>query len=723
MANPRNARRPVGAPYITYFLANLERTRGFFSGKLIDYRMPCTASEDRTCQIVANLSVWNEFLWPLDLELRELPETGMQLGLINFPSNSRSKLMKDRMHHGAAVLYWLLSTHHCVARMHIGNTFAFRETAKLCLPVLFETLDENYSLKSVVFDFRTVVELKSEEMEKLVEHILSPKCLAEIELPRQHSSLCVHNVSAILRSTATLTVLDCSVICQVESTLARRFFTALRMNSTLRDLSLSLAVISADPALFAEFLSGDARLQTLRVVSTYAVLPDDRLRCMLEGMVKNRSVSNLQVENIAWDFESIELASKLLAENRVLQSFHVSSPNYVLDESIGLSVRLTMPPNTSSLQDAIARNSRLQYMTLNFSMWTAEHWAAFFSVLSKHTSLKMVTIIIGDREEYRLLLDVVKSLQESGWEEKVSFKTRCIVDRLTVSDCKYFRELSLTVLDRTKDIMLPLLQQLSTLTRLKELSLTLRTWDSVMFYAISKYISMTSTLRMLYLDLCTRNHAPELIEWWPALSRSLLLNKSIVALSIGVYVESSQNIELLGDAVMRSQTIRKLCLMPFDPLALVGFLRGLRADVLNNYALCRVTVDFRITPNIVADWFAVCDTSRRNSGFVARAAQFLNHARCDRLCAAGLDRVSRHPALLAELAEVLSIGEEEAARRVRQRFRNIEGLHEFMRLTGVVKQRVRCQPREDGRAQLDDLNSECWCHVRRYLQLDDVAFD
>ncbi|XP_070379005.1 uncharacterized protein [Dermacentor albipictus] len=128
-------------------------------------------------------------------------------------------------------------------------------------------------------------------------------------------------------------------------------------------------------------------------------------------------------------------------------------------------------------------------------------------------------------------------------------------------------------------------------------------------------------------------------------------------------------------------------------------------------------------PGSEAGWFAVWDASRRNYGFIARAAQFLNHARCDRLCAAALDRVSRHPALMAELAEVLSIGEDEAALMVRREFRSIEGLHEFMRLAGVVKQRVTCQPREDGRAQLDDLNSECWCHVRRYLQLDDVAFD
>ncbi|KAL1476115.1 hypothetical protein MTO96_036760, partial [Rhipicephalus appendiculatus] len=90
-------------------------------------------------------------------------------------------------------------------------------------------------------------------------------------------------------------------------------------------------------------------------------------------------------------------------------------------------------------------------------------------------------------------------------------------------------------------------------------------------------------------------------------------------------------------------------------------------------------------------------------------------------CAAGLDRVYRHPALLAELAEVLSIDEAEARERVREGFRSIEGLHDFMRLAGVVKERVKCLPSEDGSIQLDALNDDCWSHVRRYLQLDDIA--
>ncbi|XP_049523646.1 uncharacterized protein LOC119454060 isoform X1 [Dermacentor silvarum] len=163
--------------------------------------------------------------------------------------------------------------------------------------------------------------------------------------------------------------------------------------------------------------------------------------------------------------------------------------------------------------------------------------------------------------------------------------------------------------------------------------------------------------------------------------------------------------------------------MEWSTPALLSFMCGLSAGIVKNRTLCHTASDYYYEwAYNVKGWFAVYDTARRNSGFVARAAQFLNYARCDRHCAAGLDRVSRHPALVAELAEVLSIGQVEAADMVQRRFRHIQGLHEFMRLAGVVKGRVTCLPREDGRTQLDDLNDDCWAHVRRYLQLDDVPY-
>ncbi|KAH7943757.1 hypothetical protein HPB52_011330 [Rhipicephalus sanguineus] len=210
--------------------------------------------------------------------------------------------------------------------------------------------------------------------------------------------------------------------------------------------------------------------------------------------------------------------------------------------------------------------------------------------------------------------------------------------------------------------------------------------------------------------------------WWRALSMSLRLNRSIVKLGVGVGSDGGDNVRHLGEAVSRSPTIRKFHLLSFDKIELAAFLRGLRTEIFDNYALCSAVFETKpILMDLAAYWFEVSDTARRNYGLVVRAAHFLKDLRSDRLCAAALERVSRHPALVAELAEVLRIGETEAANAVRQRFQEMQGLHDFMRLAGVVRDRVRCE--DDGSTQLDALDSRCWLHVRRYLRLDDVACD
>ncbi|KAL1474000.1 hypothetical protein MTO96_038308, partial [Rhipicephalus appendiculatus] len=84
-----------------------------------------------------------------------------------------------------------------------------------------------------------------------------------------------------------------------------------------------------------------------------------------------------------------------------------------------------------------------------------------------------------------------------------------------------------------------------------------------------------------------------------------------------------------------------------------------------------------------------------------------------------LEKVSRHPALVRELAEKEGIAACDVARMVRSRLRSVDGLHDFMRLTGVVKKRVVCAPSVD--MQLHDLNTDCWRVVRQYLSFDDVT--
>lgn len=75
---------------------------------------------------------------------------------------------------------------------------------------------------------------------------------------------------------------------------------------------------------------------------------------------------------------------------------------------------------------------------------------------------------------------------------------------------------------------------------------------------------------------------------------------------------------------------------------------------------------------------------------------------------------------MEEVVEVTSIGNLETVSRVREGLKCFEELHDFMRLCGVVEEKVTCHPRKDGRTQLDQLNVDCWRHIRHYLLVEDI---
>ncbi|XP_075740001.1 uncharacterized protein LOC142785405 [Rhipicephalus microplus] len=88
-----------------------------------------------------------------------------------------------------------------------------------------------------------------------------------------------------------------------------------------------------------------------------------------------------------------------------------------------------------------------------------------------------------------------------------------------------------------------------------------------------------------------------------------------------------------------------------------------------------------------------------------------------------VDRVSRYPGLLEEVARRAKLDQSELAALVRDQLMAIQSLDGFMSFVGVVNERVMCHSADDSRVQLDDLNEDYWRHVRWYLVGDDVKCD
>ncbi|KAL3193472.1 hypothetical protein MRX96_016827 [Rhipicephalus microplus] len=699
-------------------LARHESFRGCFSSSLVDHRMPCTASDDTWCQIVAVIPQWNEFLGWLELELHKLPGEGRHMGLVQVCNICHVRPEKNQILQAAAILYWLLKTHRCVASIQIPDYNGDLVMTYWSNVVIGRVLSGNDSVKSLTF-----AELFPLTSERLCEVFPSMKRLEELHCGAlSQDASCTHMVLELLRGSQTLTVLD-FIVPYIDETHRCRLLSALVVNSMLRDLTLCATAIVALPQSFIDFLSSTVALKYLKVYGILRAAKRKAMKVIFQGMLKNETVSSLEAHELSLDSESVNLGAKMLVQSKVLRALSLWRCLCILDHSIAERPSNIDFTKTASWLEAILNNGTLENFTLSLNVWTSECWGQFFRVLSRHGSLKMATLVTDDNDRDRLA-DIANKLGEIGCEEKVTFVDYYTGDSISLADCKNYSELCAYVSATENCRALPVYQQLSTFPPLTCLSLGMEEWGKELCWLLVDFVSATCTLQTLELELRGRSFRTESHDWWPGLSQSLLRNGSIIDLGLEVLVRNhNEGVECLGKAVAQSKTVRTLRLGWRFASKCDSFLQGV-LSVVENYALCHVEWDWEVPFSQSGAHLlnAVVDVAHRNSGYVARAAQFLDCRRCDTPCAAALDRVHRHPALMAELAKVLSLSEADAAIAVRRRFRSIEGMHEFMRLAGVVKARVTCEPRDDGRTRLDALGEQCWAHVRRYLQLDDVVW-
>lgn len=246
-------------------------------------------------------------------------------------------------------------------------------------------------------------------------------------------------------------------------------------------------------------------------------------------------------------------------------------------------------------------------------------------------------------------------------------------------------------------------------------------FDETLSSLIASYIRATVTLKRLGLGLVFHHDVPfETHKCWGIVFGSLSRNKSIRELHVIPEYMDERGAVLLADAVASSCSVRSVRLNVNYPAVGSAFVRGLAAASKGKYNLLSVSLASTVNRDVAGDWFMLWDTARRDAALVKRAALYATGARRDRFCAEALEQVSCHPALLEEIVEHACVDAASATVMIRRRLRSIESVHDFLRITGVVRKRVTCYRRKDGRVQLSDLNADSWRAIRRYLKLEDV---
>ncbi|KAL1486305.1 hypothetical protein MTO96_031440 [Rhipicephalus appendiculatus] len=488
--------------------------------------------------------------------------------------------------------------------------------------------------------------------------------------------------------------------------------TTLMRKPSLEELDISAFSLDSEVHLktLQDYLSSTTELKVLSLT-----MRNQSLRmAVLHGVLENRSIEKLSLCAFKGTEESVALVARIIKENPVIRTLAIISTD---QQPLGLH----------SLYDCwvtpLIQNDVLEEVTLRLSILHPTKWSDYFRSLSTKQNLKMVRIFPDSR--YPHFQWFCSELKRSGSEKKVDvLHTEEIGEDTETLHCKAIRTAYLSRV-QSEDRMLAILRQLPNCQHLEFLSVNIESDHMRLSIALAQYLRSTTTLRALDLRVkcVVQEEAPGRNPWWNLILEAISRSKGVKQLDLRMSGMSVQDSQDLATSVKRSTRIRELTFVNTPKANNTAFFRRFSEGIQDNYTLATVEFAGGLDEDAVSHWLAVKEITWRNFGLVKRAARIKEASHFDRYVTGAVERVARYPALMDEVARTAKLDQAELAVLVRDRLMVIRSMDDFMRFVGVVKERVVCHPAEDGRMRLEDLNEDCWSHVRRYLVTDDVKHD
>lgn len=613
------------------WLARLRYTQSWYTASPIDSELPCTASDDQTCQIVHHLPVWNEVFYCIHYELRETSGTGGQLSLVSLGQGRRCRpTVEDFMDWQKAnyLLNWLLKTHRCIDTVELLYWDVYDKVSHPYDHLFCDAFSENRSVKTMKITFS-----RSHRHEKLAALISTCVRLEQLEcylsLPAALSSA----LATLLRTTTCLTVLKLGSLRLTEQE-ANDFLAALSENTTLKELSMcepyNATVSLLNRPEFAEYLKNSATLKTLSVRPLAATCYERESWWLwiLRGISKSRTITEFRVENLVVGRESSPIMAKIFSQNTALRSLSLSSQKKPEDFRFATV-------NTWWLV-AFLQNKTLEELTLYCHMLSMMEWDMVFAALARKQNMRKVTIKVNPRDHY-CLPELYRMLREGGAEEKVVIDAGSyfVGDHQNTLECQAFSEVRGLRRQCTKRDISRALQQMSSLDHLTSLLLRIPAvdLDDSLATDISRYIKATTSLQKLRLTTTWGEVTGSVPNCsWKIVVSSFFENRSLKEIFVAAVYIRDEDIERLADAVKSSTVVRSAEFTGESSDKVDVFYRRLSVDIAENYNLLRVNFlapAKRNSPAFKA-WYAVWEVARRNCDLIELAAVFVNGIRSDR---------------------------------------------------------------------------------------------
>lgn len=672
--------------------------------RFADHFIPCTASERETCQIVAKLVSWNKLLLGSTFKIQEKPDTSNQLCITNstFVPPAVENADEQQAPQYSSLLGRLLTTHRCIVsvslKISLAQTTSLAVLSTACQHRWIKAISITGVPRSAASTVFTVLPCLTN-----IEHLR----FATMQL---YPNAFVPPLCALLRASSSLKSLHISGRF-AGNEMVEKLFTELLRKPTLCDLHFEdLSHTDYDytyPRALKEYLSSTTDLKVLSV----SISNRSTQRAVLEGVLENKSIKKFSLNLFVGNEESTALVSRIINENRAIRTLSILSPE-------------EEPPGLYSVYDCwvtpLIANDTLEDVELPLSILHPTMWSEFLRALPHKENLKIVRIASISR--YSRLREFCAVLKHTGSDEKVCLSYSHFIEDAQLLSCKALR--SARIPRGFEGRTLVTLIQSQGCQHLRSLTICIRSHHMTLSMALAEFLSSTTALQTLELTVesVAQQHVDGPNPWWNVILEALKMSQGLRRLLVRMSGMSTRDAEDLADLLKRNERVSQFQLSIRHKECATAFFRRLSEGIEENYTLRTVAYSNRLDADALIHCLAVKETTWRNCGLLARAARIKQAAPCDRYVTRALDRIIRYPALLDDVARCANLDRRELSALVRDRLRGTQSLDGFMRVAGVVKDQVICHPAGDGRLQVNDLNEDCWRHVRQYLMVDDVDY-
>ncbi|XP_065282791.1 uncharacterized protein [Dermacentor albipictus] len=201
---------------------------------------------------------------------------------------------------------------------------------------------------------------------------------------------------------------------------------------------------------------------------------------------------------------------------------------------------------------------------------------------------------------------------------------------------------------------------------------------------------------------------------------SLASNLKLVKISIKGVLLSNDDLNVLAHGARKSLSLTEFTMTP----VCCGYTRPgkyckeLQSGFERSPGALKEAFNFK---NIaLAD---ILQATRRNASSLSTASQFVLGQQDALDGADAIEPMHDYPRLLEMVMEGADVTKTDAKKMISSALLRVQNcsLDEFMRIAGVVKERVECLRHSGARRQLTDIDHNSWLHIRRFLKIRDVV--